>query len=176
MRRRVEDLVAGGEEVRAGGPPLAGADELQLTALDGQREDLVAAVLAVGGLQDQIAVVGREIRLGVLSREGQLPGVAEVDLFWQQQLGAGLGLGVGPGLGPASEAEAGGQRDDVSDLKAQDKTSLIACSILGTSSSQLAADALVTVTKSSVISSDSTPSRAKSLLARGSSLAVSGSK
>jgi hypothetical protein len=53
---------------------------MDVAAVDLHGEDLIAAAAAARGLEDQPGAVGREIRLGVLAAEGELPDVAEMAL------------------------------------------------------------------------------------------------
>ena len=75
--RGVEDALAVGEEVRAGRLALAVGDPPAAGPVGGHREDLVAREGAFVGLEDQPPAVGRPVRLGVLSAEGQLADVRE---------------------------------------------------------------------------------------------------
>src|SRR5688572_17640379 len=73
--RRVDDLAATGKEVAARGAPHPGADTLKVGAIDLHREDLVARHALAGGLEDEAAAVGREVRFGILATVGELADV-----------------------------------------------------------------------------------------------------
>jgi hypothetical protein len=125
----------------------------------------------VGRLQDEPAVVGGEIGLGVFAAEGQLFGVGQVDLFGEGQAG-----GLLSGRAGLAEYDYDYDYEQEYDARAvQDKASFMASSIWGTRVSQSADSALVTVMKSSAMSSDTTPSISKSAVARPSPAAAAGS-
>jgi hypothetical protein len=92
MGRGVYDLVTGGEEIGAGGTPLAGTHFTNVAAVRIHDEDLVAAPFRRCALEDDLGPVERPIGLGVLTPEGELTDVAKVDL-------PGVPEVVGP-LGP----------------------------------------------------------------------------
>ncbi len=124
MRRRVEDLLPIGEEVRARRPALPRRDETRLGSLLGEveDEDLVALVRRTRRLEDELPAVGGPVRFRVLAAEGELPNVGEMVLTrirkrredaFERRRGSGRRGRAGPAFRRAGRRGARGneQRD-----------------------------------------------------------------
>ena len=94
-----KNFIARGKKVAAGGAAFAGADEfgdggLAVGRVDGHGVNLIAGDAFALVLEDELFVVGGEIRFGVLAAEGELADVFEVFLFFGEEEGVGSGGGV----------------------------------------------------------------------------------
>ena len=86
----IQNAIAGGKDIAAGGAALAGADQLGRRRLavgrvDRHGVDLVAGHALALMLEAQHLVVGGEVGFGVLSAEGELADVAQMLLFARRQ-------------------------------------------------------------------------------------------
>ena len=115
--RGIEDPVAGGVVVGAGGAAQAGADESAGAGGRGEGEDLVACLAGDGGLlEDQRGAVEGPVALGVFAFEGELFDGAEAGLAGLHQFGTGgafpvLGMRCGGrDTGQTGQQEIGARR------------------------------------------------------------------
>ena len=80
VRRREQHPAVVVEEVPAGGAAAAVGHAVHVGAVRVHHVLLVARVIAARALEDDLRPVAREVRLGVLPAEGELPDVGEVHL------------------------------------------------------------------------------------------------
>lgn len=95
MRRREKNPVSRRKEVAAGGSSLASANELGRSGFALGRVyrhgvNLIAGHIGALMLEDQLLVVGREVRFGILAAESKLASVFQMLLFLGQKKGFGL--------------------------------------------------------------------------------------
>ena len=74
----VEEVLAVGQKVGAGGTPLAGRDHAYVGPVGVHDEDLVALQAVAGGLENDPFAVGRKISFRVLAAEGELADVLQM--------------------------------------------------------------------------------------------------